>query len=872
MKRFSLPIAALALFAAACSAAFSRAESADWLQVPSPDWRDQVIYFLMTDRFENGDPSNDDQGAGEYDPRDNAHYSGGDLRGILKRLDYIRGLGATAVWITPPVANQWWNPWANYSGYHGYWAENFTNVDKHYGTLADYRALSAELHRNGMYLVQDIVCNHTGDFFRYTNWDSNDPAKGFELNAGSKPSPHPSQWPFSLNDARDPVQAASNVYHWTPDITDFRDTNQIFNFQLSGLDDLNTENPAVIDALKDSYDYWIREAGVDAFRVDTALYVPHAFWRDFVHSSDPAHPGVSNYAASLGKTGFHTFGEVWVNSKPLDDEGARTAASFTGTAEEPELGGVIQFPIQIELQRVFAEGKPTLFLAAAISNHMRVFRNPWLQVNFVDNHDMNRFLVSASVFAYRQALLTVFCIPGIPAVYYGTEQGFTDTRAAMFAKGYHSGGTDHFDTNAPMYRFVRDLIALRRNNAVLRRGTPELLKSSPAGPGIIAYRMRLGADKAYVILNSADSVTLLDNLETGLPEGTQLKLLYGLLKTDAGLTVGRNGRVTARLMPRDGMVLVPSGETTEAGNVPASLSVEKFPSETVLSKNIPVRGLANGVEKLVLVVDGDIAKGVKIRATNGSWEGVLPVEDLENGTHSFSAYSSERPEGLVVSESVPFTVAVDYRPAGSWTDPAGDDHGPRGTYTYPVDPGFRNTCDILGMDAFIGGRNLKVRLKMNGRLSTMWNPKYGFDHVSFCVFFDVPSAGGQTARTAVLPFLNADAPAGRTWTHLAVLGGWMSYLYTAKDADPENFGTPVSPAPKLSGDRDAGTVEFTLPAKALGNPASLSGIGIYVTTWDYDGLENRFRSLAEKAGSMIFGGGKPGDPLIMDDIGWCDIR
>lgn len=139
-------------------------EIQDWLQVPSPEWRDQIIYFIMTDRFDDGNPANSNQGYGEFDPRYNSHFSGGDLQGILDNLDYIKGMGATAIWITPPVANQWWDPKVEYGGYHGYWAENFKEVDKHFGTLEDYQRLSATLHRNDMYLIQDIVTNHTGNF------------------------------------------------------------------------------------------------------------------------------------------------------------------------------------------------------------------------------------------------------------------------------------------------------------------------------------------------------------------------------------------------------------------------------------------------------------------------------------------------------------------------------------------------------------------------------------------------------------------------------------------------------------------------------------------------------------------------------------
>ena len=153
---------ALATFMAAFMALFlpTPAHSAD-----SNAWRDQVIYFVLTDRFDDGDPSNNDQGAGEFNPASNAHYSGGDFKGLQRRLGYIQGLGATALWITPPVANQWWD--GQYSGYHGYWAEHFTEVDKHLGTLADYQALAGALHGRGMRLVQDIVVNHMGNYFEY---------------------------------------------------------------------------------------------------------------------------------------------------------------------------------------------------------------------------------------------------------------------------------------------------------------------------------------------------------------------------------------------------------------------------------------------------------------------------------------------------------------------------------------------------------------------------------------------------------------------------------------------------------------------------------------------------------------------------------
>ena len=171
------------------------------LHVASPDWSEQIIYFVLIDRFNDGDPSNNDQGAGEYDPSDFTRYSGGDLQGIIDRLDYIQGLGATAVWITPPVANLWWDPLSEFSGYHGYWGRHFKEVDEHYGTLETYQALSRALHERGMFLIQDVVPNHTGNFFTWDGpYDPEDPTANFLLNGQAVPTAAPEQAPFDMND------------------------------------------------------------------------------------------------------------------------------------------------------------------------------------------------------------------------------------------------------------------------------------------------------------------------------------------------------------------------------------------------------------------------------------------------------------------------------------------------------------------------------------------------------------------------------------------------------------------------------------------------------------------------------------------------
>lgn len=838
------------------------------LHVASPDWGDQVIYFVMTDRFDDGDPSNNDQGAGEFDPRYNSHYSGGDLQGITRRLDYIRALGATAVWITPPVANQWWDPWNSYSGYHGYWALDFTNVDAHYGTLSDYQDLSRALHSRGMYLVQDIVCNHTGNFFDMDGGR-------YRANTNSKPDFRPSQPPFDLNDYGNPSHRAAHIYNWTPAVKDYQDTNQVLTYQMSGLDDLNTTNPRVIKALKDSFRFWIDQAGVDAYRIDTAIYVDHAFWRDFHHSTNPDSSGIITHARAAGKSNFLTFGETWVNVEPFDDQGDLLAASYQGTPQAPEMPSVINFPLHVNLARVFAEGKPTAILGYSLSNAMRLYSNPRTLVNFVDNHDMNRFLTSASPYALRQALLFILTIPGIPVIYYGTEQMFTETRASMFRHGYGSGGTDHFDTSGEMFRFISNAVRMRLEHAVFRKGRPTVLKTSLSQSGVLAYRMDYGKDTALIILNTSDAPILMDNLATGLPEGTSLRLLAGLTRTDRAQTVGPDGFISLRLMQRSGMVLLSDGLKSAPAKPQSSVRITGFADKSVLSANLIISGACSNTTRVSLLVNGDLQRSIKAEILPGGiWRAVLPAEDLDNGVHTLCALAAD-PAGELfsVSDSREFTVQIPFIPAGNWQDPTGDDHGPAGRYVYPTDPSFTNRhCDIERVELFRGGRSLRVSVTMARPLSTMWNPKFGFDHVSLSVFLSFPSPPPGNPGSAFMPGQNAVLPAGMKWHTMALLGGWMSYLYSAKGADAVQFGTTISPAPRLNVDPKTRRIDITFSGSSLPGVTNPAGIRVYVAAWDYDGLESSFRKILPAPEAYSFGGGRPGDPLVMDDTGILTVR
>jgi glycosidase len=830
----------------------------------------------MLDRFDDGDPSNNDQGVGEYDPDDHRKYSGGDLAGAARRIDYIKGLGATAVWITPPVANQWLDERAGYGGYHGYWAENFMKVDAHYGTLDDYKALSHALHSAGMYLVQDVVVNHTGNFFSYIDdWNPSDPTVGYSPNPGSLPVAAPTQWPFSLNDPRRAEDREAAVYHWTPTVSDFGDRWQEQNLQLADLDDLNTESPLVRRALRESYGHWIREVGVDAFRIDTAYHVPAEYFRDFLHAEDPEHPGVMTVARDTGRDDFLAFGEGFGVDKAFDDRLTRKLDGYMRDGSgAPLLPSMINFPLYGGINDALARGRPTAELGYRIRTMMRAHADPHRMPSFIDNHDVDRFLAGGSEAALRQALLMLMTLPGIPTIYYGTEQGFTEPRRAMFAAGHGSGGRDHFDTEAPLYRYLQSAIALRRNNPVFSRGTPEVLHENGAAAGAFAYRMRYQDQAALVVFNTADADTLMANLDTGLPAGTRLKPLFAIAGDGEGLTVGGHGLLTLTLPARAGLVWVVDGATERPIASTARISLdESDPTGGVhgpdasempmrVTGDFDVSGYAEGVERFLLVVDGELAGAQTIApGPDGRWQARIDTASMIDPgmTHSVVAWSASP---FAVSTTRRFQVERAWQTLADIADPAGDDSGPEGRYRYPEDPtwGDARHMDMRRVRVEGAGGALRVEVEMSA-LSAIWNPANGFDHVAFTLFIELP---GREDGLTVMPMQNAELPDGMRWHYRLRAGGWSNALFSTLGASADSEGTPSSPGAGIEVDSARRTVRFTLPAAALGRPDTLSGARLYLTTWDYDG---RYRPLIPEGAAYAFGGGDgTRDPLVMDEV------
>ncbi|WP_170113270.1 alpha-amylase family glycosyl hydrolase [Ahniella affigens] len=863
--RIGLLTAALSLtpLAPASNAAQQKQHSADRI-----DWRDQVIYFVMIDRFADGDPDNNDQGTGEYDSKDGRKFSGGDLAGIAQQLDYIEGLGATALWITPPVANQWWDSNVQFGGYHGYWAQDFKHVDAHFGDLQAYRALGQQLDQRGMQLVQDVVVNHVGNYFGYADpmaYDAQHREQGFRRYRDGEGRSAPSQAPFDQNDVNDPKQRAAAIYHFTPPIRSHQDQQQEWDWQLADLDDLNTENRTVRRALRDSYGYWMREVGVDAFRVDTAFYVPPEYFEDFLFARDRKAPGIMRLAKSLGKPEFHVFGEGFGIDAPFTDAAARRIDAYMrGTKGERRMPGMINFPLYGSLLDVFARGQGTDVLAHRIESMMEVHENPHLMPTFVDNHDVDRFLAGGSVAGLHQALMSIFALPGIPTIYYGTEQQFRLQRGSMFASGVESGGQNHFNRDVTTYQLIRKLADLRRDHVALRRGQPTVLHRS-ASAGAMAWLMSAGENENLVLLNSADAPRLLV-ADTKLPAGSRWVSVFSLDGQTHSTVLQADGRLSVELPARSGMVMVVQSDV-RAKVVPCGpIALDTVQADA--AGDLRVAGHADSKQDLLLVLDGalDQAQAVTTDA-NGAFQAQVATDSWIDPTQPHALWAYRSTDGC----SSAIQAIKTHRPwqdIAAVDDPAGDDTGPSGDYEYPADRGYRTRPgDIRHMQVSRSGRALRIHLQM-ADIVQQWQPANGFDHVAFTAFFEIPGAPGGVRA---MPLQFADLPDDMRWHRRWRAHGWSNSLFSSAGASAEREGQGLDQGARIAVDAAGKSVSITIPAAAFGDIASLEGMRLYVNTWDYDG---GYRGISAEGRGLSFRSQNATDasPRVLDAIGPIELR
>jgi glycosidase len=505
-------------------------------------WQAQSIYQIITDRFFDGNSANNNL-EGTYNPSGSGGTAvhGGDFRGIEQKLDYIKALGATAIWISPVVLN------AN-GEFHGYAARDFYSVAPHWGTLADLQHMIQAAHDRGLLVIDDIVVNHGGDLVYSTDSGYGNfvaPPGGYTLSYRSSKQ---FAAPFNTN-ALNPTLAT--LFHNNGAIQDYSVSNQVVLGELAGLDDFRTESAYVRSNMAAVCAYWITQAGFDGFRIDTVKHVEMGFWQYWC-------PLVHAYAVTNGRPNFFMFGEVY-------DGSDAKCGSYTGTQSGGAfaLDSVLDYPLFFLMSSVFAKATdPPRRLEERFSSIVTNY-DPTAQmrlVTFLDNHDQPRFLSSGvannNTNRLKLALVFLYTSRGIPCLYYGTEQAFNgatdpNDREDMFDGLFEQGPSlgDNFNMSHPLFQWVARLNNYRRLYPALRTGAQIIIRSESSGPGLFAFARRLTNinEEVFVVMNTSTTSQTLTNASTTFAPGTTI---VNLLDTSETPTVP----ATAQLPP----ITVPS--------------------------------------------------------------------------------------------------------------------------------------------------------------------------------------------------------------------------------------------------------------------------------------------------------------------------
>jgi glycosidase len=433
-----------------------------------------LIYFVMPDRYKDGDKKNNDNGG--FNGSLTAFWHGGDLKGLTGTcepgddgLARIKSLGFTAVWLTPVVTQQ--EAIGSGAGYHGYWGVDFLNVDPHLGTNADMANFSKCAKKLGLKIILDIVTNHTGDVIKYLGNEAYIPAEAKNL---KKPA-----WLNTLSN-----------YHNVGDMGrcwGVGNCTKLGDFY--GLDDLATEKPQVWKGWAQVYSKWLTDYGISGFRVDTARHVDDMFFKNWS-------PLIQKSAAAAGINNFTIFGEAY-DYNPFN---------LMEYVRRNKIQTVLDFPFQAKATE-FASGYSNALTLSMLFDKDDYYTSATSSasnlVTFLGNHDVGRvgFTIGRKRLQPEGQLLPrtnlanalLYFTRGIPAVYYGDEVGMTGSnggndqfaRQDMFATeielwkdetrigGKPIGNGDSFaaTSTSPVAIYLKQISEIRRANPALANGT-----------------------------------------------------------------------------------------------------------------------------------------------------------------------------------------------------------------------------------------------------------------------------------------------------------------------------------------------------------------------------------------------------------------
>lgn len=483
------------------------------VNIPKVGLSSDLIYFVMPDRYKNGDPSNDRMGGG-FDPRNTAFWHGGDLKGLTGTcqpgddgLARIKSLGFTAVWVTPLVTQV--PSTAAGAGYHGYWGVDFLNVDPHLGTNADLSNFMTCAKKLNLKVILDIVANHTGDVIKYNGQDAYIPASMSTIKN-----------PAWLNDLSNYHNVGDIAHCWGDG-----DCTKLGDFY--GLDDLATEKESVWRGWGDVYGQWIKSYGFAGFRVDTAKHVDDQFFKNW-------QPLIQQTATSVGIPNFTIFGEV-SESNPIN---------LMPYVRENKIQTVLDFPFQAsatDFASGYSDSSTLRDLFLADDYYTSPTSSASNLVTYLGNHDVGRagFIINSKRINPANQLLPrvelgyalLYLSRGIPTVYYGDEVGMTGSgegsdqmaRQDMFATkvgiwrseprigGKPIGYGDSFAVTAsnPIAKYLKVLAQLRKSNPGLANAVMQ--QRLAKGPLFVVSKKDNNENREYVVAfnNSDKPVTAL---------------------------------------------------------------------------------------------------------------------------------------------------------------------------------------------------------------------------------------------------------------------------------------------------------------------------------------------------------------------------
>jgi glycosidase len=418
---------------------------------------DDVIYFVIPDRFADGDTSNNDpeKSKGLYDRKLGRHYHGGDLQGLINKLPYLKSLGVTAIWTTPvydnndkPDYKEMYEGMPFTTGYHGYGATDMYAVDEHLGDLAKLKEFVQKAQAMGFKVIQDQVANHTGPYHRWAA----DPPTGTWWN-GTLENHLNNNWQkwTAMNPRASYQTQARNIDGWFINI----------------LPDFNQNDPEVEKYLIQNSIWWLAVGGFDAIRMDTLPHVPRSFWQKWGTAIKREYPKVN------------ILGELFDGDPALISYFQTGRKGHDGI--DTKIDTLYDFALFYQIRNAFAKGEPVRGISQILA-HDWLYPNPNVMTTFLGVHDMERFMheKGATMEGLKLAQTFIMTTRGTPLLYYGDEiamegGGDPDNRRD-FPGGFAGDKRNAFDASGrdreqnEVWNHLAKLGALRQKYEALRNG------------------------------------------------------------------------------------------------------------------------------------------------------------------------------------------------------------------------------------------------------------------------------------------------------------------------------------------------------------------------------------------------------------------